>query len=90
MSQANSQEMSTTHFLNIKFSATLYTFFDNPRSSLPFLLGLFAILRKQNISFMSVSPHRKKKSTSAVQIIVEFVLGFSKICLENFKIGKEE
>lgn len=38
---------------------------------------------------MPVSPHRNK-STPAVQIVVEFVLGFSKICLENFKIGKEE
>lgn len=59
LSQANSQEMSTTHFLNIKFSVTFYTCFDNPRRSLPFLLGTFAILWKETVYFMSVSPHKK-------------------------------
>lgn len=59
LSQANSQEISTIHFLNIKFSATFYTCFDNPIRSLSYLLGTFAILWNETISFMSVAPHRK-------------------------------
>jgi hypothetical protein len=77
--------MSTTHFLNIKLSATFYTVFGYPRSSLPFLLGTLAIMRKA-----SCLPHRMEKFEPAVQIVLEFVLGFSKICIEKLKTGKGE
>jgi hypothetical protein len=59
--------------------------FDCPKSSLPFLLGTFAIMRKA-----SCLPHRMEQIKPAVQMDVEFVLEFSKICLENLKIVKGE